>query len=655
MRYTRYLSLIALVLLVTLAAVSTARADEDQSAYSVQARVARISLLSGDVQVRRAGSREWESAAVNLPLVEGDELATGRNSHLEVQIDAYNFVRLSDESLLSIVTLRDEGVALSLSTGTATLRLARFDREHEYFEIDAPKITMAAEKTGYYRLDAERSGDSNDVHITVRDGGRARIYNETSGFTLREGRTARLVFNSGSNDGGDWELASAPQPDGWDEWVDQREYNLAQQLRYERRDREYDSSLWGAEELDAYGDWVDAGEYGRIWRPRATVINNYYNWAPYRYGYWDWCPPYGWVWVGQEPWGWAPYHYGRWVYYNNYWCWSPHSYYYGGRHRSWWHPALVVFVSFNNSVCWYPVPHHNPDPVYAGPVKTPNDHPAGPGGPVLPPSKMVNTRTLTPPLGGGYQTAVTTMPVTDFGMISPKIKSAPLSVAQTVIQSEPVAATNLPIGSPKGGIKSDGPVKSENPLAVSPTRGRDKAASAPLETGAARRKPGVALDDELRKTRVLNGREPILTKGPDRGGLSGETKDTGAVTRPVRPPAKTTSTGQGSDSDTIAPVRPTRSTPSVKSDNSSDTMNEPVRPPRKPERPQVSEPPVKSEPLPDRPRRSEPKREQSEPIRTAPPPRYEPPPQKSEPPPAPPPQKSNEAPLNRSKGKGDGR
>jgi hypothetical protein len=465
--------------------------------------------------------------------------------------------------------------------------------------------------------------------------------------------------------------------------VDQRESNLAQQLRYERRDREYDSSLWGAEELDAYGDWVDAGSYGHVWRPRVTVINNYYNWAPYRYGYWDWCPPYGWVWVGNEPWGWAPYHYGRWVYYNNSWCWSPHSYYYGSGHRSWWHPALVVFVSFNNSygqqVCWYPVPHHNPDPVYTGPVKTPNDHPVVPGQPV-PPSKMRDTRANTPPLGGGYQTAVTTMPVKDFGIPKPSIKSAPLSVAQTAIKSEPIAINNLPIRTPKSLAVADGPVKSENPLPVRPTRGRDKAGSAPLQTGAAIRKPGVALDDELRKTRVLNGREPIPTKGPERGNLSGDTKDTGAVTRPVRPLGKPVSVGQGSDDNTIAPVRPTRAprpAAPVKSDDSSDTQSEPVRPPRRIESPQVYEPPPKSEPLPDRPRRSERKQEQqSEPIRREQPvrqpdrqpepppqPRYEPPPQKSEPPPppppkqeapppAPPPQKSNDAPLSRGKGGG---
>src|SRR6185436_20825133 len=67
--------------------------------------------------------------------------------------------------------------------------------------------------------------------------------------------------------------------------------------------------------------------------------------------------------IGNEPWGWAPYHFGRWVYYNNTWAWVPRSQYY--RKRSWWRPALVAFVvdfSFGNQICWYPLSYHHRDP-----------------------------------------------------------------------------------------------------------------------------------------------------------------------------------------------------------------------------------------------------------------------------------------------------
>ncbi|MDQ3805624.1 MAG: FecR family protein, partial [Acidobacteriota bacterium] len=352
------LALLSTLLLPSLAA----RADEDvvEDEYEEHARVMRVSLLKGEVSLRRADNIEWERARLNVPLVEGDTLATGPDSRLEIQLDARNFIRVGADSVLRVVTLRDEGVAFSLSEGTATFRLARFDRDREYFEIDAPGTTVAAEKRGLYRVDV---GGRGHVAVTVRDDGRARIYSQTSGFVLRNNRTARLVTGGGEE--GDWELSAAASFDPWDDWNDERERHLAQRLRYEGRERYYDPEVWGAEELDAYGDWVHTRDYGYVWRPHVTVINNYYNWTPYRYGHWRYCPPYGWTWIPDEEWGWAPYHYGRWVVVNNNWCWAPRGYGYRYR-RAWWRPALVAFVfiptSHGEHLAWYPLRHGQRDP-----------------------------------------------------------------------------------------------------------------------------------------------------------------------------------------------------------------------------------------------------------------------------------------------------
>src|SRR6185503_12329825 len=357
MRSTRpaYFTVISLFLvLLTINITVRAADDDDTDEYDVKARVVRITFIAGQVKLKRADSSETESARVNLPLVEGDSLSTDRDGRVEIQIDARNFVRLGGDSVLQITTLRDEGVALSLSQGTASVRLAKFDHDKQYFEIDAPKTTLAAEKEGLYRLDV---GSDGRVRLTARNGGRARIYSETSGFVLRDGRTAELL-NDGP-DAGDWEFATASAADSWDSWVDERERYLAGRMRHDVQ--YYDNYLWGAEDLDAYGSWSYADEYGWVWRPNTTVINTYDNWAPYRYGDWVWVAPYGWTWVGSEPWGWAPYHYGRWVYYNNYWAWVPRSQYY--RHRSWWRPALVAFnISFGNDICWYPLSYYHRDP-----------------------------------------------------------------------------------------------------------------------------------------------------------------------------------------------------------------------------------------------------------------------------------------------------
>ena len=519
---------------------ASARAAEDvyEDEYEEHARVMRVSLTKGEVSLRRAGHVEWERARLNVPLVEGDALATGHDSRLEIQLDARNFVRVGPDSVLRVVTLRDEGVAFSLSEGTATFRLARFDREREYFEIDAPGTTIAAEKRGLYRVDV-----GSHVAVTVRDDGRARIYSQTSGFVLRDNRTARLV--SDGSEEGDWELSAAAPSDFWDAWNGARERDLAARLRYEERERYYDPDVWGAEELDAYGDWVQTPDYGYVWRPHVTVINNYYNWAPYRHGHWRYCPPYGWTWIPDEEWGWAPYHYGRWVYVNNYWCWAPRGYGYKYR-RAWWRPALVAFVyiptSSGEQVCWYPLTYGQRDPRgrfwsrgydHLSPLRR---------------REVEHLRRANPAL----LRAVTSVPAREFGDASVRARPAAAEVAQRALTGEPVRG-QLPInarpgaaargegvgrvqGAPSarpGSAGSRGGLVSARPAPVGPARDLPD-----RQTGAAARTPGVALDGELRRARVFGGREPRTSAPPDGGGgiinAPGEA-NTGAVTRPTRP------------------------------------------------------------------------------------------------------------------------
>src|SRR6185503_76174 len=450
MRYTRRsissfgssLSATILLLLLTIFSATTiVRADDnddDAEDYDVKARVVRISLVSGEARLKRNGNAEWERAQLNAPLVEGDAISTDRGARVELQIDARNFVRLAGNSMLRIVTLRDEGVALSLLEGTASVRLANFDKDHEYFEIDAPKSTFAAEKKGVYRIDVTRDGR---VRVAARDGGRARIYSESSGFALRDGRTAELLIDG--TDAGDWEFVASNAADAWDAFVREREQYLAQRLRYDVQ--YYDSYVWGAEDLDAYGDWAYVDDYGWIWRPHITVINNYYDWAPYRYGSWVWVSPYGWTWVGQEPWGWAPYHYGRWVYYNNYWAWCPRSKFY--RHRSWWRPALVAFsISFGDNICWYPLHYHQRDPHsrhYRDRDRRDNDRYNDRHNDRLRPMRSDDLARLqrTNP---AYYRAVTTVPAKDFGTDGARLRRTDEAIARRVVNAEPLD-TDLPV------------------------------------------------------------------------------------------------------------------------------------------------------------------------------------------------------------------
>jgi hypothetical protein len=556
---------------------STSVAQDDEEEREETARVARVSLLRGDVSIQRGERQDWERAALNLPLVEADTLATGRGAHLEIQIDRYNFVRVNEDSVLRIVTLRDEGIALSLSEGTASVRLARFEREREYFEIDAPQTTLALEQTGLYRIDARSTGD---VRIIVRDGGRARVYSETSGFTVRDGRMAELVY--AGEEAGDWNITTAGGAfDEWDRWTEEREGYLAARLRRENRDLYYDRDIWGAEELDAYGDWAHTNEYGWVWRPHVTVINNYYNWSPYRYGRWRWVSPFGWTWVGDEPWGWAPYHYGRWVHHGGNWCWTPRFYgYVHGRNR--WRPALVAFVTVinnnYNTIAWYPLPYHRRDSHGRyNRRRRDEDERLTP----LRRDEIANLERTNP----AYLRAVTTLPAREFGAETARARPANLELARRAITSEPLRG-RLPVAiqnNPNENASGDG----NNPRGVITRRTPTAPARSLPErpTGAVPRTPGVALDEELRRVRIFENRQPrprpvdpasenSENNNPVRD-RSGQINNgsTGAVMRRARPvvtrPRDDQNSGNNNNGDfnnrdetnappVVRPVRPTR-------------------------------------------------------------------------------------------------
>ncbi|HLM00929.1 MAG TPA: DUF6600 domain-containing protein, partial [Pyrinomonadaceae bacterium] len=456
----------AFVLLMPLLLFDTVFANPNPTAADdyipeVTARVARISFLRGEVQIKRAGGNDyWERATLNLPLVEGDQIATEPGARLEIQFDRDSFLRLAENSYLKITTLRDEGIALSLPQGTVSLRVLSFDKSRTYFEIDAPQTTVSVQKTGMYRIDAGDK-DSTQIRVTATDEAEARVYSENSGFTVRNGRSA-TVYLDGANSG-EWQMADAARyADEWDEWVLERDARVARLLREAYYDKYYDRDMYGAEDLNEHGEWVFTRKYGWVWRPHRNSVSSYADWSPYRYGHWRWVPPYGWTWVNDEPWGWATYHHGRWIYVDGEWSWTPYASY--RPRRSWWRPALVVVTWSGNLICWYPLPydygyynynnyyyssyHHttiiNNNTTVVNPTPTPSVTPNAV--PVPLPGKGPKA----PPLQSIPPGAVVAVGKEQFGTQIKGAKSAPLEVARVVLSKDPDVmikeAPSLPVG-----------------------------------------------------------------------------------------------------------------------------------------------------------------------------------------------------------------
>ncbi|HEX8288843.1 MAG TPA: DUF6600 domain-containing protein [Pyrinomonadaceae bacterium] len=632
----------------------------DDSVPEVTARVARISFLRGDVQIRRADSDEWERAAQNLPIVEGDEITTGANARLEIQFNSQTYLRLSETSYLKIVKLKDEGIAVSLPQGNLSLRLLEFDKNRAYFEIDAPKTTVSVQKKGMYRVDA---GDDRaaELRVSVTDEGEARIYSETSGFTLRNGRSAKIVLEGSY--AGEWETADASRyADDFDSWALQRDAVIAKRLREARYDEYYDRDIYGAEDLSEYGEWIHTRKYGYVWRPYKNSVSTYANWSPYRYGHWRWVPPYGWTWINDEPWGWATYHHGRWVYVDRDWVWTPY-----GQHRSrrsWWQPALVVLVTLSNNVCWYPLPysyahydynrhyrrHHrnnttiinnnttvivnNTVPVQNQPVLPVEETLPGKG------KKLIFPRTTQEavPLNG-----VVAVNTSEFGRDRKGFVTAPVEIARTAITKTPEIIETAPILPTFKEL--NGKVSDEIQTAPPKIAKLEKQ----IRTGATVRQSDGSMDEELRRSRIFGNRSPVQIKPVENEtrieeGKDNERRRTGAVVRaemsddkPDTKRKKIDVFTQQDDSRNNSEDRktPNRDKPRIERPRrDSDEVKQPDYTPPIEKREKIRlEPPAES-PRKQEPKQRDPERQpppqRDEPIQQ-PPPKREDPPQKSEP------------------------
>ena len=629
-------------------------------APDVTARVARIGFLNGDVQIKRADQTDWERAVNNLPIVEGDEIATGRISRVEIQFDSANYVRLAENSYLKVTTLRDEGIALSLPNGTMTARVLSFDKDRSYLEIDAPGTTVSVEREGMYRIDAGDQTES-EVRIAVTDSGQAHVYSENSGFTVKNGRSATVQL-AGSY-AGEWQIADASRyADNFDSWSLERDAVIAKRLRDAAYDKYYDRDFYGAEDLSGYGEWIYTKKYGYVWKPYRSAVADYADWSPYRYGQWRWVPPYGWTWVNDEPWGYATYHHGRWVYDDDNWYWSPYSQQRG--RRSWWRPALVILASIGNNICWYPLPYgygyYNYNSYYYNDRRQHNTTIINNNTTVVvinPTPTPAQIRSVTAILEGQLvpQGGVVTVPTNDFGRNKSNFRTAPVDLAQKALATATVRTTSAPALPTYKELNGN---VSKDILAPNPKITR---AETDIKTGATVRESGVSAGETLRKERIFGNRAPVekvpRTDNRDGGTEQNPVRNTGAIKRQPRsdfPSENQTPIRQSPMKDTVPNGNPIRQTGGTKNDQNGDEQT-PVKPrrereirdstprvepeerlekPQPPRRERQPEPPREESARPEPPRREE---RQQEPVRVEPPRqepvRREPPsPPKQEPP-----------------------
>src|ERR1039457_1696807 len=97
----RFLAMTGIVLLA--AGLSTPVRAQDPD--DMQRGVARISLMNGEVSVRRGDSGEWVAGVINAPLLTDDRISTGPNSRAEIQFDSSNILRIGGNAEIRLADL----------------------------------------------------------------------------------------------------------------------------------------------------------------------------------------------------------------------------------------------------------------------------------------------------------------------------------------------------------------------------------------------------------------------------------------------------------------------------------------------------------------------------------------------------------------------
>src|SRR5271165_907330 len=118
---SRFLVLAGALLLAVGAAIP-ARAQEPDD---LKRGVARISLMEGEVSVRRGDSGEWVVGVINAPLMTDDRIATGQNSRAEVHFDPANVLRIGGNAEIHLALLENGRYHIEIARGTVTYRIVR--------------------------------------------------------------------------------------------------------------------------------------------------------------------------------------------------------------------------------------------------------------------------------------------------------------------------------------------------------------------------------------------------------------------------------------------------------------------------------------------------------------------------------------------------
>ena len=315
-------------------------ADDTQDPPS---RVARISFTDGSVSLQPGGTGDWGTATKNRPMTIGDKLWVDQNSRAELQA-GQAALHLGSMTAISFLNLDQNITQIRLAEGKLNFRVREILQDDNY-EVDTPNLSFTVREAGDFRIEVNENGDYTSV-TAIRGQGEIAAGGQT--YPVHAGERADVT---GTDNNIKFSTAAAPAPDDLDRWAQDRDLkeDNSPSAKYVSRD------TVGYSDLDDNGTWSEQPDYGPVWTPNTVDPG----WAPYSNGDWNYVGPWGWTWVGYEPWGFAPFHYGRWNWFGGGWGWCPGPIY----ARSFYGPGFVGFLGggfgfgfgFGGGHAWFPL------------------------------------------------------------------------------------------------------------------------------------------------------------------------------------------------------------------------------------------------------------------------------------------------------------
>jgi len=288
-----------------------------------KARIVRLSEVEGTVQIDRAAGDGFDKAFINLPVIEGCKLKTGKDSRAEVEFEDGGTLRLAPDSEVDFtrLALGDNGQKLNtvqLVSGTVYANLHPKNansKAGDQFVLNFARESVAVSEAAHFRVDL-----ADDAATIAVFKGKLNATSPAGEVEVAEKHSATIGL---AND----------DPARKDTFAIAKNYEAEPSDAWDRQQTDYHdryasaggSSInspygYGMSDLNYYGNFMTVPGYGSVWQPYFIGAN----WSPFQDGGWAFYPGFGYMWVSGYPWGWMPYSYGNWAFAPGFgWVWQP--------------------------------------------------------------------------------------------------------------------------------------------------------------------------------------------------------------------------------------------------------------------------------------------------------------------------------------------